>query len=328
MDVLARPDEDSEVCFETQLCGAEKLYESLWDALKLALFTALHESLSGYLVYAAPESGWAREGQHPEVLFEDETIGVAELLHVRYPELWTACLRGTRTTRPVSLPFEIRTEPIVEAAISAPGSDWELRCVRIQGQAGYGWTTFDGDGWPMLAQADQPAAPAVTPEPPRRRQPPATPAARAPEPAGEAQPRAGEALAGTGSERGRRRQAAPHRGGGAVLGEQDPGLAQQPCGGQVAGMAVGIEERVQLPAAAGDAVRGHPPAPALQASPVGPKPELGPSLAIAPATGRRTDPARAREQRACPPSSPESRRPPAQRAGSVTGRPPIAMPSR
>lgn len=160
VDVVARPDEDAEVCFETQLCGVEKLYESLWDALKLALFTALHEPLSGYLVYAAPESGWAREGQHPETLFEDETIGVAELLHVRYPELWTACLRGTRTTRPVSLPFEIRTEPIVEASIRAPSSDWELRCVRVQGQAGYGWTTFDSDGWPLLAAADQPASPA------------------------------------------------------------------------------------------------------------------------------------------------------------------------
>ena len=168
VDVLAKPEDGVESYFETQLCGAEKLYESLWDALKLALFTALHESVSGYLIYAAPETGWTREGQHPNVIFDGETIGVAELLHARYPDLWTACLRGTRTTRPVSLPFEVRTERIADAVIRAPAVDWEVRCVRVQGDGSYGWTTFDSDGWPVLAEAPQApdaAEPDQAPEP-------------------------------------------------------------------------------------------------------------------------------------------------------------------
>jgi hypothetical protein len=160
VDVLAKTGDGEEVYFETQLCGVEKLYEALWDALKLALFTALHEPVSGYLLYAAPETAWAREGQHPAVIFEDETTSVAELLHARYPDLWTACLRGTRSTRPVSLPFEIQTERVAQATIRAPAVDWELRCVRVQGEPSYGWTTFDSDGWPMLAEASEPAAPA------------------------------------------------------------------------------------------------------------------------------------------------------------------------
>jgi hypothetical protein len=164
VDVLAKPPESPDTYFETQLCGVEKLYESLWDALKLGLFTALHESIGGYLVYAAPETGWARAGQHPDAIFEDGTIGVAELLHARYPDLWAACLRGTRTTRPVSLPFELRTERIADAVIRAPAVDWEVRCVRIQGDPSYGWTTFDGDGWPVLAEAGAAAQPAETTE--------------------------------------------------------------------------------------------------------------------------------------------------------------------
>ena len=84
--------------------------------------------------------------------------------------------------------------------------------------------------------------------------------------------RAGETLQALRPERGRRRQTAPHRGGGAVLGEQDPGLAQQPRGGQIAGMAVGIEDRVQLPPSAGEPGSGHPPPPVLQACPRGAEP--------------------------------------------------------
>ena len=62
VDVLTRREDGSEAYFETQLCGVEKLHESLWDALKLALYTALSDTQEGYhSVYAAPESGWGRE---------------------------------------------------------------------------------------------------------------------------------------------------------------------------------------------------------------------------------------------------------------------------
>ncbi len=151
-DVLARLDNGDETYFETQLCGVEKLYESLWDALKLALFTALAERRAGYLLYAAPESAWERDGQHPQPLFEDGTLWVAELLRSRCQELWTWCLTGTRTTRPIALPAELRSTPIANATIRSPGVDWELRCVRIEGSAASGWIAFDESGWPALEQ--------------------------------------------------------------------------------------------------------------------------------------------------------------------------------
>lgn len=148
-DVLARPREGAEAYFETQLCGPEKLHESLWDALKLALFTALDPGRIAYLIYAAPETAWAREAHHPRAIFEHGSHPVAELLRDRYEELWSWCLRGTRTTRPHALPAELRSEPIASSLIRAPSVDWELRCVRISGDDVRGWLEFDEAGWPL-----------------------------------------------------------------------------------------------------------------------------------------------------------------------------------
>ncbi len=160
-DVLVRLDDGAESYFETQLCGAEKLYESLWDVLKLSLFTALAERRGGYLLVAAPESAWEREGQHPQAIFEEGTHSVSDLLRTRCPELWGWCLTGTRTTRPISLPGELHSTPIASATIRSPSIDWELRCVRIEGSADGGWAAFDEDGWPALEQAASVAAEAA-----------------------------------------------------------------------------------------------------------------------------------------------------------------------
>lgn len=156
-DVLARVPESGESYFETQLCGADKLHEALWDALKLALFTALEPGRRGYLLYAAPESAWLRAGHHPEALFEHSSLALGELLRERYGELWEWCLRGTRTTRPIALPAELHSAPIASVAISAPSVEWQLRCVRIEGEAGEGWVRFDDAGWP-LGELEQPPA--------------------------------------------------------------------------------------------------------------------------------------------------------------------------
>jgi hypothetical protein len=149
VDVLARGQELPDSYFETQLCGVDKLHESLWDALKLALFTALDPSRRGYLLYAAPETAWARDAQHPGALFEDGSIEVPELLRGRYPELWEWCLEGTRTTRPLTLPLRLRSARIASAPLRAPALDWELRCTRIEGDTSEGWVRFDDAGWPL-----------------------------------------------------------------------------------------------------------------------------------------------------------------------------------
>lgn len=164
-DVLARPGEEGETYFETQLCGADKLHESLWDALKLALFTALEGHRSGYLLYASPETAWTREGHHPEAIFHDGSLSVSELVGERYPELWTWCLRGTRTTRPMNLPAQLHVTTIASASARAPSVEWELRCVRIEGDAAAGWLQFDRDGWPLDGAEEGPAPAEASGEP-------------------------------------------------------------------------------------------------------------------------------------------------------------------
>jgi|GEM_PF-3680539 len=149
VDVLARPSGSSEVYLETKLCVIDVLYEAIWDALKLALVTTLLEGASGYLIYGAPEEGWTAREDRPIELFEDGSVGVSELLRDRHPNAWSWCLSGTKTTRPISLPAALRTEQVASVRVHTPSSEWELRCVRVQGDAQGGWIKFDGDGWPQ-----------------------------------------------------------------------------------------------------------------------------------------------------------------------------------
>ncbi len=149
VDVLARHDDGHESYFETQLCGLDKLHESLWDALKLALFTALEPRRRGYLLYAAPESAWTREAHHPQAIFNGGRLSVDDLLNERDGELWEWCLRGTRTTRPLTLPSALRSTPIASICMRAPSLEWQLQCVRIEGDPAGGWIDFDDDGWPL-----------------------------------------------------------------------------------------------------------------------------------------------------------------------------------
>jgi hypothetical protein len=149
VDVLAKPDDSTEAYIETKLCVTDVLYEAVWDALKLALVTALSESASGYLIYAAPQAGWTPREDRPVEIFEEGTVGVFELLRERHPNAWSWCLSGTKTTRPLNLPAGLAVTSIGNAVVHAADADWELRCIRVHGDATDGWIAFDGEGWPQ-----------------------------------------------------------------------------------------------------------------------------------------------------------------------------------
>jgi len=153
-DVLVKPQQGGEVYLETKLCLIDKLYEAVWDVLKVALVTALAEHSAGYVIYVAPKDGWAPREDRPVGLFQDTDMGIAELLREEYAEAWGWCLEGTKTTRPLQLPAEIRTHHIATLRIQAPGPDWELRCIRVEGDARAGWVPFDSEGWPATVLSE------------------------------------------------------------------------------------------------------------------------------------------------------------------------------
>jgi hypothetical protein len=149
-DVVAHLD-STEAYFETKLCATDKLYEAVWDLLKLALLTALPEPAAGYLVYAAPEAGWEPKTDRPTAIFEDGRTGAVELLRDRYANPWRWCLDGTKTARPTRLPAHVATERVGSARIGTPNGAWEVRCVRVKGEIRDGWVHLGGDGWPLTA---------------------------------------------------------------------------------------------------------------------------------------------------------------------------------
>ena len=148
VDVLARPSRTEEIYFETKLCGADRLYEVVWDLLKLSLMTALNEETAGYLVYALPQAAWELNQNDFAAIFETGHVALGDLLYDRYPDPWQWCLDGTRSTRPVNLPAHVRTEHAGSARISVAGGAWELRAVLVQGDSAAGWVSFGPDGWP------------------------------------------------------------------------------------------------------------------------------------------------------------------------------------
>jgi hypothetical protein len=150
-DVVASLD-STNVYFETKLCADDKLYEAVWDLLKLALLTALSEPAVGYLVYAAPEAGWNAKTDRPTAIFDDGRTGVVELLCDRCANPWRWCLDGTKTARPTSLPAHVATERIGRVRVGTPNGAWEVRCVRVKGDISDGWVRFGGDGWPLADQ--------------------------------------------------------------------------------------------------------------------------------------------------------------------------------
>jgi hypothetical protein len=121
-DVVAHLD-STEAYFETKLCATDKLYEAVWDVLKLALITALSEPAVGYLVYAAPEAGWEPRTDRPTAIFEDGRTGAVELLCDRYTNPWRWCLDGTTTARPISLPAHVATKRVGSVRIGWPLAD-------------------------------------------------------------------------------------------------------------------------------------------------------------------------------------------------------------
>jgi hypothetical protein len=130
---------------ECKWCRADKIYETLWDLLKLALALRRTHADHAYLIVGAPAEPWGHGGLGAD-LIADGTWPARELFE-RYARGWQWLLDETKA-RPAQLPALVETTLVAAVPMHlADAPDWELRAVRVIAP-GEQWIALQ-DGWPV-----------------------------------------------------------------------------------------------------------------------------------------------------------------------------------
>jgi hypothetical protein len=132
---------------ELKWCLSDKLYETLWDALKMSLATATMDVGLACVVAAAPEQSWAASPL--QNLFTSASWDTSQIF-AHFAEEWEWLLKGS-SSRPTALPARIETSLIGSLPIHVDGGDWSLRALGVRGVAPP-WLGFAGD-WPAQGKA-------------------------------------------------------------------------------------------------------------------------------------------------------------------------------
>ena len=137
--------EEQRAFAELKWCRGDKLVETLWDLLKLALANVESASIEAtYLIVGAPEVLWEPPAACAELLTGGSWQ--TRVLLDRYEQQWEWLLKGNKTARPEKIPARISTSPLGDAAIEIVDADgWRLRSARVE--PGEGWLEFE-DGRP------------------------------------------------------------------------------------------------------------------------------------------------------------------------------------
>ena len=131
---------------EAKWCREAKLFESLWDLLKLALAVRELGAEGAYLVVGASTSSWQSDPH--AALFSPQTWTTRQLL-TQFEKGWGWLLKGNKTARPTQLPAEIKTSETACIPIHlAHEEDWLLKAVAVR-PVGDTWLPFGPDGKPL-----------------------------------------------------------------------------------------------------------------------------------------------------------------------------------
>jgi len=144
--VIARAGQAGYLGFaECKWCREDKIYETLWDLLKLAVALARTHAEHAYLIVGAPAEPWGRGGLCAELIADG--AWTARELFEHYRRAWQWLLKATRAC-PDRVPAAIETALLAAVPMHlADAPDWELRAVRI-GVPGDEWVAL-ADGWPV-----------------------------------------------------------------------------------------------------------------------------------------------------------------------------------
>ena|ERR1035441_1797985 len=148
--VVLDPDASTHAVYlECKWCAEDKLWWTLWDAVKLAHLGASPNVQACYLVCGAPSAGWETHVGRPVELFTDVEHQTAALL-TQYDKAWKNSLAASKA-RPSELPASFTTGEMLELPIHLPdGPSWLLRAVRITVEPGAEMLSMSADGYPIL----------------------------------------------------------------------------------------------------------------------------------------------------------------------------------
>jgi hypothetical protein len=130
---------------ELKWCRRDKVWEVLWDLLKLALAVAEGRGEFAYLRTGAPVGVWEKPAACAD-LFSPGSWSTEDLF-ARHAREWGWLLAGNRPPGPCACRRSLRRVPSRQLPSTLRrGADWERRAVGLA-PVGRGWTSFD-QGWP------------------------------------------------------------------------------------------------------------------------------------------------------------------------------------
>ncbi len=122
--------------------GAKTLYNTIWDALKVA--TVVRErGVRSFLVAGAPVAEWSTAVDGVEV-FQDGEIDTADLIE-RHQSLW-AFWRGEVDTRPRCVPAAFSTRLLGEQLTTCDDTPFSVRVAEVRLPNGERTLALDVDG--------------------------------------------------------------------------------------------------------------------------------------------------------------------------------------
>jgi len=120
---------------ELKWCNENKIFEGLWDIIKMTSMTEAPSVEAAYLVYGAPERYWAKPVECARELFVESAadqpgIGVPELIktHERW---WAKYILGDSGGRFPQAPKWTRIDVVAAAQLTVAGQPWTLRAVSV-----------------------------------------------------------------------------------------------------------------------------------------------------------------------------------------------------
>lgn len=115
---------------ELKWANDNKIFEALWDAVKLADAEQLPEIEGAYLCYGASEHWWSKPAEGAEV-FGAGDVPIVHLIR-RYQDWWDRYILADSTGRPQSSPESLTVTPVSDLTLQIHGQPWRLRTVRLR----------------------------------------------------------------------------------------------------------------------------------------------------------------------------------------------------